>query len=128
MRIYLAGPINGCSDAECKDWRAAAKSLHADCLDPMDRDYRGKEDQSVREIVEGDKADIDNCDAVLVMYEKPSIGTSMEILYAWQKQKPVAILNATRQRLSPWLIYHSQAQYFEIAAAIEYLKTAKWVA
>jgi hypothetical protein len=52
-------------------------------LDPMDRDYRGKEDESVKDIVEGDKADIDWADAVIAYCPKPSVGTSMEVLYCW---------------------------------------------
>lgn len=23
-KVYLCGPINGCTDSECKDWRAEA--------------------------------------------------------------------------------------------------------
>lgn len=106
-KIYLAGPINGCTDAEANDWRSAVKKLHPNCLDPMARDYRGKEAESVREIVEGDKADIDQCDAVIVYFERPSVGTSMEVLYAWERSKPVVTVNKSGRPISPWLAYHS---------------------
>jgi hypothetical protein len=91
-KIYLCGPINGCTDEECKDWREAVKAKWPDAIDPMRRDYRGKEDESVKQIVELDKIDIMNCDVVLVNYDKPSVGTSMEILYAFERGKFVVIV------------------------------------
>lgn len=107
MKIYLAGPINGCTDAQANDWRTEAKKSLPDHLDPMARDYRGKEAESVNEIVEGDKADIDSCDAVLVWFERPSVGTSMEVLYAWERKKPVVAVNKSGKPIGPWLAYHS---------------------
>lgn len=109
MKIYLAGPINGCSDSEANDWRSAFKKLHSNVLDPMARDYRGKEAENVAGIVEGDKSDIDACDAVLVWFERPSVGTSMEVLYAWERKKPVVVVNKSGKPISPWLAYHSIA-------------------
>lgn len=50
MIIYLAGPINGCTDAQANDWRTEAKRIAAErghtCLDPMARDYRGRESEA----------------------------------------------------------------------------------
>lgn len=117
-KIYLAGPINGCTDAEANDWRSAAKKLHSDVLDPMDRDYRGKESENVASIVEGDKDDIAVCDAVLVYFEKPSVGTSMEVFFAWQLGKPVVIVNRSGKPPSPWLVYHSSTVVGSIEEAI----------
>ncbi len=108
MIVYLCGPINGCTDEECKDWREYAKSaLVCETLDPMRRDYRGRETECVKEIVDGDKYDISKIDIVLVNYDKPSVGTSMEILYAWERDKLVYIVAKDRTPLSPWLRYHS---------------------
>ena len=125
MRVYLAGPINGCSDAECKDWRTAAKAGLAglaECLDPMDRDYRGRELENVASIVENDKADIDSCDVVLVYFIKPSVGTAMEVLYAWQRMKTVIVVNVSGKPPSPWLTYHSQAVFADVSQAIAAIK------
>jgi len=107
MKVYLAGPINGCTDDEAIGWREKPKDLlRCETLDNMSRDYRGKELDNFREIVEGDKYDIDSCDAMLVYYEKPSVGTSMEVLWAWLNHTPVHV--ATEQKnLSPWLLYHA---------------------
>ncbi len=124
MKVYLCGPINGCTDDEAKGWRDAAKELLTNCevYDPMVRDYRGRELEPgiAKEIVENDKEDIDECDALLVMYEKPSVGTSMEVLYAWQNDKRVIIVDWTGGKpLSPWLIYHSHRTFKTLEEACE---------
>ena len=121
MKIYIAGPINGCTDEQANGWRSQVKAIHSDVLDPMARDYRGNEAESVSQIVEGDKADIDACDAVLVYFERPSVGTSMEVLYAWERNKPVFVVNKSDKPVSPWLAYHSNGVFTEINAAISTL-------
>lgn len=122
-KIYLCGPINGCTDEECKDWRELVKTKWPDTIDPMRRDYRGKEHESVKQIVELDKIDIMNCDVVLVNYDKPSVGTSMEILYAFERGKFVVIVADYSTRISPWLQYHSHAIVGSFAAAIYFIET-----
>lgn len=107
MKVYLCGPINGCTDEEAKDWREVAKARLPDTLDPMVRDYRGKEAESYREIVELDKRDVQAADVVLVNYDKPSVGTSMEVFFAWTKGKPVIVVCRRGTVISPWLRYHS---------------------
>jgi nucleoside 2-deoxyribosyltransferase len=106
--IYLCGPINGCTDEECKDWREAVKARWpGETLDPMRRAYRGKETESVNEIVEFDKIDVTNSDVILVNYDKPSVGTSMEVLYAFERGKLVVVVAKEGASISPWLRYHS---------------------
>lgn len=110
MKVYLAGPINGCSDEEANAWRTRAKSLLPDVLDPMDRDYRGQEKGNVDAIVEGDKADIDACDMVIAYCPKPSVGTSMEVLYCYgdiEQRKPCIVVVPNGSSISPWLRYHA---------------------
>jgi len=89
-------------------WRDCARKHLPSVIDPLDRDYRGRElhPGAAAEIVEGDKAAIDACSAVLVYFEGPSVGTAMEILYAWQLKIPVIVVNAAG-RPSPWLVYHA---------------------
>jgi hypothetical protein len=121
--IYLCGPINGCTDEECKDWRELVKSIWpGKTLDPMRRDYRGKEDQSVNQIVEFDKIDLMNSDIILVNYDKPSVGTSMEILYAFERGKFVIVVAAEGSRISPWMTYHSHAIVRSFADALRYIE------
>lgn len=127
--VYLAGPINGRPTADCVPWRDEAANMlqlrgHG-AADPMLRDYRGRElDPLVtREIVEGDKYVIDHVDALIVNYDRPSTGTSMEVLYAHQRGIPVVTINAQareeRRPLSPWLVYHSNAVVESLAEAID---------
>ena len=106
--VYLCGPINGRSDADCNDWRSKAKSLLEDLetLDPMRRDYRGRENQAVHEIISNDKQDIDDSDAVLVYFDKPSFGTAMEIYYAADQGKRVVAVNVSGKPTSPWITGH----------------------
>jgi nucleoside 2-deoxyribosyltransferase len=107
MSIYLCGPINGCTDAEANDWRSEVKKHFSDTIDPMVRDYRGKEAESYREIVDLDKRDVRNADVILVNYDKPSVGTSMEVFYAWTLGKPIVVWCRPGTVISPWLRYHS---------------------
>jgi nucleoside 2-deoxyribosyltransferase len=107
-RIYLCGPIHGCDNKEASTWRERVKKNKGfDFVDPMRRDYRGIEDGNVKEIVELDKQDILSCDAILVMYKKPSVGTSMEIYFAWSLHIPVIVINESNGSISPWLQYHA---------------------
>lgn len=124
MLIYLCGPINGRSDADCKDWREQVKAAwHGQCLDPMRRDYRGRELEPGidAEIVSGDKEDIEGCDGLIVYYDKPSAGTCMEIFYAAQLGKPVALVDRTDKPLSPWITHHCTYIGRSIADAMAHL-------
>lgn len=106
--LYLCGPINGCTDSEAKDWRAYVSSKWTGrCIDPMVRDYRGREQEFFREIVELDKIDVASSDIILVNYDKPSVGTSMEVLYAWEQGKRIIVVCRKDSVISPWLRYHA---------------------
>jgi nucleoside 2-deoxyribosyltransferase len=108
-RIYLCGPINGCTDSEAASWRDVAKAWlgEANCIDPMRRDYRGHEDENVTGIIEGDKNDISACDVVLANCWQVSWGTPMELVYARLWCKPVIAVVPKDARVSPWLRYHT---------------------
>lgn len=123
MTTYLCGGINGLSDSDCRDWRESAKSLlKTETLDPMRRDYRGKEDESVNEIVAGDLADIRAVDFVLVNAVRPSWGTAMEVFFAYSIGKPVIAWSGDA-RVSPWLRYHCVAVHPALGAAIDDINT-----
>jgi nucleoside 2-deoxyribosyltransferase len=119
--VYLCGGINGLSDSACKDWREYAKTrLLATSLDPMRRDYRGKEDESVNEIVKGDLDDIEESGVILVNATAPSWGTAMEIVYAFGLAKPVVAF-AGDVRISPWLRYHSTKITRDVDKAVAFI-------
>ncbi len=116
---YLCGGINGLNDAQAKDWRETAKSLlKTSHLDPMRRDYRGKEDQSVNEIVQGDLDDISASKFVLVNACRPSWGTAMEIVYAFVGSNCRIVAFTEGAKISPWLRFHSDAIYNTVEEAI----------
>lgn len=125
--VYLCGGINGLSDADCKDWRAEAIATLCPLfyvLDPMRRDYRGRESENVKAIVSGDLFDIQASDIVLVNAARPSWGTAMELVYAKRDfggGKFVVAFNLP-EHPSPWLVWHTDARYPELAAALEHVK------
>lgn len=119
-KVYLCGPINGCTDAECNDWRAYAKSRLQDTVDPMARDYRGKEAESYREIVELDKIDVRRCDVILANCPKPSVGTSMEVFMAWELGKVIVAI--APEPVSPWLRYHSTKLCSTMREAVDWIE------
>lgn len=114
MRVYLGGPINGCTDEEASGWRESVKPLlearGIEWIDPMTRDYRGREMEPgiAAEIVNGDKEDIGNCDTLLMNCPRPSYGTAMEILYGYERGKGVVVVLPDDGRdPSPWIVFHS---------------------
>lgn len=122
MKVYLCGPINGCTDEECQDWRESAKKRFPNSIDPMRRDYRGRESTHVDEIVELDKVDVDECDALLVNHPKPSVGTSMEVFYAWTLGKYIVVVCPEGVTQSPWMVYHSNHIVHTFEEAYELLE------
>lgn len=112
MKIYLGGPINGCTDEEANGWRDAVKAAapQHEYVDPMRRDYRGREMEVgvADKIVAGDIADIDSCDLLIFNCPKPSYGTAMEIFYGASSGKlVVTVLPDDGRDPSPWLVVHS---------------------
>ena len=108
MKVYLAGPIFGCTDDEAHTWREVVKEHlgEANCIDPMRRDYRGIEDANVNAIVNDDYDDIDASSVVLANCWKPGWGTPMEIHYAYTCSKHVIAI-CPPGPVSPWLTYHA---------------------
>ena len=112
ITVYLAGPINGCTDKECIEWREKVKQDLKDkyvFLDPMVRDYRDPDvaNRNYIDIVEKDKNDILQSDIILLNAWKTSVGTSMECLFAYQEGKGIIIKCDDKTVLSPWFRYHT---------------------
>lgn len=124
MRVYLAGPIFGCTDAEANDWREEAKRLLVghECVNPMTRDYRGKEAEHVADIVNGDLRDIQSCEAMLVNATRPSWGTAMEIRAA--SDYALHIVAFAPPPYSPWLAYHADC-FATIDEAVDAVRRAE---
>ena len=89
MRVYLAGP----PFADEYRRRAVALLMDAGCdpVDPMRHDFRGRTEGHETEIVEGDLADIESCNAVLADFTRPDEGTAMEAWHAHTQGIPVVV-------------------------------------
>ena len=98
--------------------------MQFDFLDPMRRDYRGREtDPGVsKEIVKGDIVDLECCDVVLASALKPSWGTAMEIRSAYAELGKKVITVCPQDKPSPWLIEHSTKIVKTFEEAFEILK------
>lgn len=117
-RVYLAGP------PFADDYRSRASELARrrgwEPVDPMRRDFRGRTVGNEREIVEGDLADIDACDAVLAAFTEPDEGTAMEAWYAWSKGKVVVAWTGGAW-VHPWTVYVSRGVHERLEDAVDAL-------
>ncbi len=108
-RIYLCGPVMDESEGLARAWREVAKrQLGRDfvMLDPLRRNFRDREVDSANEIVEFDLQDVRDADIILVNYNKPSIGTAMEVFHASHNlgKFVVAFSPFTFKDSSPWMV------------------------
>jgi nucleoside 2-deoxyribosyltransferase len=112
--VYLAGAIAGITGSDATDWRVAAgmtlAQRYIDTLDPMraklalssqakistnfhDYEHNGAFFTS-RGIMVRDSTDVRRCDALLVNLlglTKPSLGTIMELAWAYILNKPAVV-------------------------------------
>jgi nucleoside 2-deoxyribosyltransferase len=117
-RVYLAGP-----PFADEYRRRAAELVRAagwEPVDPMRRDFRGDTAGHEAEIVEGDLADIDSCDAVLAAFTSPDEGTAMEAWYAHTRGIPVVAYTGGTPA-HPWTVYVVAAVRAELGAAVAVL-------
>jgi nucleoside 2-deoxyribosyltransferase len=116
QRVYLAGP------PYAEEYRRRAEALLRaagfEPVDPMRRDFRGQTEGKEREIVEGDLADIDSCDAVLAAFTAADEGTAMEAWHAHATGKPVvAYTSGTPPH--PWTVYIAAEVCADLEQAVE---------
>lgn len=121
--IYLAGAIFAQEDKDCKDWRKLAKLYLKDrgfeFLDPMQRDYRGRQEQFIDEICHWDIAEIDQSDILLVNSIIPSFGTGMEVFYAkvLRRKKVYSFVDLVT-KTSPWIHKYSDKVFPTLPEAL----------
>ena len=126
-KIYLSGPIMDASGEEAREWRSVVKkalSGQFELLDPMRRKFVDREVDSANEIVEFDLQDVRNADIILVNYNKPSIGTSMEVFYAAHDlgKFVVAFSPFEFKDCSPWMVRYCTKILGSLEDAIEYIR------
>jgi len=118
MRVYLAGP------PLADDYRRRATELVQaagwEPVDPFRRDFRGRTEGNETEIVEGDLADIDSCDAVLADFSEPDEGTAMEAWHARSTGTRVIAYTA-RRKPHPWTVYVAESSWDELEDAVRAL-------
>jgi nucleoside 2-deoxyribosyltransferase len=117
-RVYLAGP------PYAEEYRRRADALAREAgwepVDPMRRDFRGRTQGKEAEIVEGDLAEIESCEAVLAAFTSPDEGTAMEAWYAHTLGKRVvAYTGGTPPH--PWTVYVADAIHHDLEGAVRAL-------
>jgi len=110
------------------EWRTRAKELLSDgfdMLDPMRRKFVDRQVDSANEIVEFDLQDVRDADLILVNYNKPSIGTSMEVFYAAHDLGKfiVAFSPFEYKDCSPWMAKFCTKILPDLESAVTYIKT-----
>lgn len=127
-RIYLSGPIMDEHCGVARAWREEAKKslgAHFFLLDPMRRMFVDRQVDSANEIVEFDLQDVRDADILLVNYNKPSIGTSMEVFYAAHDlgKFVVAFSPFEFKDCSPWMARYCTKILSSLEEAIHYIDT-----
>lgn len=126
-KIYLSGPIMDENLEAAITWRERASQALAEdfvMLDPMRRDFKDREVDSANEIVEFDLQDVRDADILLVNYNKPSIGTAMEVFYAAHDLGKfiVAFSPFSFQESSPWMVRYCTKILPSLESAVTYLR------
>lgn len=126
--IYLSGPIMDEHEGVAREWRDAARLLlgrRFRILDPMRRKFVDHQVDSANEIVEFDLQDVRMADILLVNYNRPSIGTSMEVFYAAHNQGKfvVAFSPFEYKDCSPWMARYCTKILKSLEEAAEYINT-----
>ena len=127
-KIYLSGPIMDEISGQAREWREVAKTLLMDrftLLDPMRRKFVDRQVDSANEIVEFDLQDVRDADLILVNYNKPSIGTSMEVFYAAHDLGKfiVAFSPFEFRDCSPWMVRYCTKILPDLEQAVNYIRT-----
>jgi nucleoside 2-deoxyribosyltransferase len=128
LTVYLSGPIMDEHLGEAREWREMAKEMlarHFRLLDPMRRKFVDRQVDSANEIVEFDLQDVRDADILLVNYNKPSIGTSMEVFHAGHNLSKfvIAFSPFEYKDCSPWMVRYSTKILPSLESACEYLVT-----
>ena len=124
--IYLYGPIMDEHAGLARQWRDAAKVQLAEkfkLLDPMRRKFVDRQVDSANEIVEFDLQDVRDADILLVNYNKPSIGTSMEVFFAAHDlgKFVVAFSPFEYKDCSPWMARYCTKILPDLESAAQYI-------
>ena len=124
-KFYLAHPFS--TRKEMRVWELHLEThFEVDILNPfydLDRDdvkaidegTRSVYSEDAKAVVERDKAAISKCDAMIAYVDgSRSIGTFMEIGYAYDMGTPVHLICTSGEQAHYWLKYHSDRVYLSL--------------
>ena len=114
-RVYLAGPPF--ADEYRRRAESLARAAGWEAVDPMRRDFRGATVGHEEEIVSGDLADIDACDAMLAAFTSADEGTAMEAWYAHSRRIPVVVYTGGSPA-HPWTVYVAASVHSTLEDAV----------
>jgi len=124
-RVYLAGYTQ---ETEYREHVKKYWGYHIDAFDPMtdiecDWTNGSPSVEDYFHIVDEEKATIETSDVVVAYIRRFTIGTSMEILHAYNNNIPVLIIapNEKTER-DLWLAYHSTKFFRTIDECFNYIK------
>lgn len=124
-KIALEGPINGCTDAQAKEWREQAKAALGDLYefhDPMLLDCRGREEEMEDELVRYDEVGMASSDYALVNANTPGWGTGIGIQYLYALHRGIFLVCA-KDKPSPWLRKRATRIFKTFDEAIAHFRT-----
>jgi hypothetical protein len=118
MQIYLAHPITARKKIREQEL-ATEQRTGVELLNPfydtgrgdieeIDVGLRGIWEIDPGPVVDGDIKDIEKCHAfAAVLCDGISVGTIMEIVYAFKAKKRIYIIDLANKRDHPWIRYHA---------------------
>ncbi|MBQ8660271.1 MAG: hypothetical protein IJ473_01660 [Alphaproteobacteria bacterium] len=125
--VFLSGPMKGVDRKEAQQWRKQASKLLGKQFKTI-TPYRGREEKETfpdpKGAVVRDKSDILSCDLIIVndSYSDASmIGTSMEILFGYEHNKPIIVFGQAHPK-DYWLNYHASIRVETLKDACEICK------
>ena len=119
FRVYLCGPISGCTDIQKHKWRDDVKKKYGkyfDFIDPTDEllDHEA----SSAEFVDADLRAVESSSGLLANMWRESIGTALGLVHASRVGRPVVLAD-------PNFLRHRMLQFYADAVADTVPKAAK---
>lgn len=128
--VYLAGPIEGCSNHEINQWRQKCNLAFEDYIvgvNPYRAERESDDPESRKRIIMKNYMDTKNSDLVFAYLPKeinarrPSYGTTFEIAWGYSMQKPVVVVSDDVRVHDHPLIDMSGASFWDLEEAIDYV-------
>ena len=128
--VYLAGPIEGCSNHEINQWRQKCYVGFTENITGVNP-YRAEKDaddpEARKRIVMKNYMDTKSCDLILAYLPKeinarrPSYGTTFEIAWGFSLQKPVVIVSDDLGVHDHPLMNMAGAMFWDLEEAIDHI-------